>query len=28
VIRPPVKAALDKLSAIPIDIEPRFTAIP
>jgi hypothetical protein len=25
VIRPPVQRALDKLSAVPVDIEPRFT---
>lgn len=25
VVRPPVKSALDKLTAIPVDIEPRFT---
>jgi hypothetical protein len=25
VVRPPVKAALDKLTAVPVDIEPRFT---
>jgi peptidase M49-like protein len=26
VVRPPVQRALDKLSAVPVDIEPRFTA--
>jgi hypothetical protein len=26
VVRPPVRAALDKLQSIPVDIEPRFTA--
>jgi len=26
VIRPPVQAALDKLTDVPVDIEPRFTA--
>jgi hypothetical protein len=26
VLRPPVRAALDKLAAIPVDIEPRFPA--
>jgi hypothetical protein len=26
VIRPPVKAALDNLSDVPVDIEPRFPA--
>jgi hypothetical protein len=25
VVRPPVKRALDKMSAVPVDIEPRFT---
>ena len=25
VVRPPVKAALDRLTAVPVDIEPRFT---
>jgi hypothetical protein len=25
VVRPPIKAALDKLTAVPVDIEPRFT---
>lgn len=25
VVRPPVQAALDKLTAVPVDIEPRFT---
>ena len=25
VVRPPVKAALDKLTSVPVDIEPRFT---
>ncbi len=25
VVRPPVKAALDKLTGVPVDIEPRFT---
>jgi hypothetical protein len=25
VVRPPVKAALDKLAGVPVDIEPRFT---
>ncbi len=25
VVRPPVQAALDKLMAVPVDIEPRFT---
>ena len=25
VVRPPVKSALDKMSAVPVDIEPRFT---
>jgi hypothetical protein len=25
VVRPPVQKALDKLQAIPVDIEPRFT---
>ena len=25
VVRPPVKAALDKLVGVPVDIEPRFT---
>ena len=25
VVRPPIKAALDKLQSIPVDIEPRFT---
>jgi len=25
VVRPPVQKALDKLMAIPVDIEPRFT---
>ena len=28
VLRPPTKAVLDKLTAVPVDIEPRFvTAI-
>jgi hypothetical protein len=26
VVRPPVQQALDKLTAIPVDIEPRFTS--
>jgi len=26
VVRPPVKALLDKLADVPVDIEPRFTA--
>ena len=26
VIRPPVKAALDRLTGVPVDIEPRFPA--
>jgi hypothetical protein len=25
VVRPPVKSALDKMAAVPVDIEPRFT---
>jgi len=25
IVRPPVKSALDKLTAVPVDIEPRFT---
>ena len=25
VVRPPVQKALDKLTAVPVDIEPRFT---
>ena len=25
VVRPPVQRALDKLTAVPVDIEPRFT---
>ncbi len=25
VVRPPVKRALDKMSGVPVDIEPRFT---
>ena len=24
VIRPPIKAVLDKLTTVPVDIEPRF----
>jgi hypothetical protein len=25
IVRPPVKRALDKMSGVPVDIEPRFT---
>jgi len=27
VVRPEVQAVLDKLTGVPVDIEPRFTAI-